>query len=185
MSEKKKNKEAAAAEQAEAAVNEAPAKEAEAAEKAEAAQETNEADALAKELAAANDRLLRTLAEYDNFRKRSLKEKDALYGDGKADAIKSILPVVDNLERAAVSEGDFESYKKGIELTVKQLADALAALGLESFGAPGDAFDPQLHNGVMHEENEALDENTVSEVFLKGYKLGDKVIRYATVKVAN
>ena len=183
MSEKKNKKAAAPEQAAEAAVNETLPPEAE--EKEAPAQETAPTDTLAQELAAANDRLLRTLAEYDNFRKRSQKEKDALYSDGKADAVKSILPVIDNLERAAVSDGDFESYKKGIELTVKQLADALTALGLESFGAPGDAFDPKLHNGVMHEDNDALDENTVSEVFLKGYKLGDRVIRYATVKVAN
>ena len=131
------------------------------------------------------DRLMRTLAEYDNFRKRSQKEKDALYADGKADAIIKLLPVADNLERAAAAEGDAESFKKGVEMTLKQLTDSLAALGVTSFGEPGEAFDPNLHNGVMHEDNEELPENSIAAVFMKGYKLGDKVIRHATVKVAN
>ena len=190
MSEKKSKKPVKPAAEGPApeteAKTETAAQEAEA-EKAETdspAAETEE-QKIARLLAETNDRLLRTLAEYDNFRKRSQKEKDALYGDGKADAVKTILPVLDNLERASASDGDYESYKKGVELTVKQLGDALTGLGLECFGAAGDPFDPNLHNGVMHEDNPDLPENTVAEVFLKGYKLGDKVIRYATVKVAN
>ena len=131
------------------------------------------------------DQLMRTLAEYDNFRKRSQKEKEALYTDVKAETVGKLLPVADNLERAASADGDLESFKKGIEMTMKQLYDILAALGVESFGEKGEPFDPNLHNGVMHEDNEDLPENSISEVFMKGYKMGEKVIRHATVKVAN
>lgn len=141
--------------------------------------------ALEKQVAQTQDRYLRTLAEYDNFRRRTQKEKEALFGDGKAEAITKILPVLDNFERAAAADGDYESYKKGIEMTVSGLWDVLKGLGLEAFGEKGDAFDPNVHNGVMHEDNDELGENVVSDVFLKGYKLGDRVIRHATVKVAN
>ena len=131
------------------------------------------------------DQLMRTLAEYDNYRKRLQKEKDARYNDGKADTISKLLPVADNLERAVAADGDAESYKKGVEMTLKQLYDSLSALGAEAFGEPGEPFDPNLHNGVMHEDNEALPENCIAEVFMKGYRIGDRVIRHATVKVAN
>lgn len=185
---KKKKKEAASPETAqapetEAVTEETPAQETPAQETA--APEDEEKKALEAKLAEANDRLMRTLAEYDNFRKRSQKEKEALYNDVKAETIAKLLPVADNLERAAGAEGDLESYKKGVEMTLKQTHDVFASLGVECFGEKGDPFDPNLHNGVMHEENDELPENTVSEVFMKGYKLGDKVIRHATVKVAN
>lgn len=141
---------------------------------------------LRQELDEANDKLLRTVAEYDNFRKRSQKEKEAIYSDSKSDIASKFLPVLDNFERAAsASTDDFEGYKKGIEMTVKQLLDVFTALGIESFGEKGDAFDPNLHNGVMHVDDDTLPENSVAEVFMKGYKMGDKVIRAATVKVAN
>jgi molecular chaperone GrpE len=204
MAEKKKNKAAQGAEAAaEEAVNEAAGKAAEvaneekAAEAAETAEtaETAEAEkqpeaadetaALKAQLAEANDRLMRTLAEYDNFRKRSQKEKEALYKDVKAETVQKLLPVIDNLERAAAAGGDLESYKKGVEMTLKQTADVFASLGVECFGEKGEGFDPNLHNGVMHEDNAELPENSVADVFQKGYKLGDKVIRHATVKVAN
>lgn len=151
----------------------------------EAPEENSELQALTSKLEETSDKLLRTLAEYDNFRKRSQKEKEALYGDIKADTVSRFLPVIDNFERAALSTGDFEAYKKGIEMTVAQLLDVLKNLGVEAFGEKGENFDPNIHNGVMHEENEELGENTVSDVFLKGYKMGDKIIRHATVKVAN
>lgn len=138
-----------------------------------------------KEIADLQDKLLRTLAEYDNFRRRSQKEKEALYGEIKADTIGKLLPVIDNFERAAAADADFEAYKKGVEMTVRQLLDVMKSLGVEAFGEKGEPFDPNFHNAVLHEENEELDENVVSDVFLKGYKLGDKVIRHATVKVAN
>lgn len=160
----------------------APAEETAAEEEAAGLPET---DPLQAQLEETKDQLMRTLAEYDNFRKRSQKEKEALYADIKAETIGKLLPVADNLERAALAEGDFESYKKGIEMTVKQLFDILKNLGVESFGEKGEPFDPNLHNGVMHEDDEALPENSISEVFMKGYKMGDKVIRHATVKVAN
>ena len=141
--------------------------------------------ALEAKLAELNDRYLRTLAEYENFRRRTQKEKEALFGDGKAEAIGKILPALDNFERAAAADGDFETYKKGVEMTVSGLMDILKAMGLEAFGEKGEPFDPNVHNGVMHEVNDELVENVISDVFLKGYKLGDRVIRHATVKVAN
>lgn len=141
--------------------------------------------ALEAKLAELNDRYLRTLAEYENFRRRTQKEKETLFGDGKAEAIGEILPALDNFERAAAADGDFETYKKGVEMTVSGLMDILKAMGLEAFGEKGEPFDPNVHNGVMHEENDELAENVISDVFLKGYKLGDRVIRHATVKVAN
>ena len=141
--------------------------------------------ALEAKLAELNDRYLRTLAEYENFRRRTQKEKEALFGDGKAEAIGKILPALDNFERAAAADGDFETYKKGVEMTVSGLMDILKAMGLEAFGEKGEPFDPNVHNGVMHEDNDELEENVISDVFLKGYKLGDRVIRHATVKVAN
>lgn len=175
------------------AETEAPVKETEAeAAKEEKAEEkapengASEAEKLKKELAEANDKWLRTMAEYDNFRKRSQKEKEAIYSDSKSDIASKFLPVLDNFERAAGSaENDFEGYKKGVEMTVKQLLDVFTSLGIESFGEKGDEFDPNLHNGVMHIDDEELPENSLAEVFMKGYKIGDKVIRPATVKVAN
>lgn len=156
-------------------------------EKAEEVSE--ETDKIISELNAklleANDKLLRTVAEYDNFRKRSQKEKEAIYSDSKVDVISKLLPVIDNFERAATAQADAENYKKGIEMTVQQLLDVLSNLGVEAFGEKGEAFDPNIHNGVMHTEDENLDENTISEVYMKGYKMGDRVIRHATVIVAN
>ena len=141
--------------------------------------------ALQKQLDETNDRLLRTAAEYDNFRRRSQKEKEAIYADSKAEIIGKLLPVIDNFERAAASDTDAENYKKGIEMTVRQLLDALTAMGVEAFGAAGEPFDPNIHNGVMHVDDDTLEENVVADVFIKGYKIGDKVIRHASVKVAN
>lgn len=158
-------------------------------EKTEASAEpeakADESEELKKQLTEANDKLLRTLAEYDNFRKRSQKEKEALYTDVKAETISKLLPVADNLERAAMAEADFESYKKGVQMTLNQFFEILASLGVAPFGEKGESFDPNIHNGVMHEENDELPENTVSDVFMRGYKMGDKIIRHATVKVAN
>ena len=141
--------------------------------------------ALQKQLDEARDKLLRTAAEYDNFRRRSQKEKEAIYTDSKAEIIGKLLPVIDNFERASAAEADPENYKKGIEMTVRQLLDALTAMGVEAFGAAGDPFDPNIHNGVMHVDDETLEENVVADVFIKGYRMGDKVIRHASVKVAN
>ncbi len=149
----------------------------------EASKELEELKKLNSEL---NDKLLRTLAEYDNFRKRSQKEKEAIFSDSKADVIGKLLPVIDNFERAAAAENtDLENYKKGVEMTVKQLLDVLSSFSVEAFGKVGDEFDPNIHNGVMHIEDDTLGENVIADVFMKGYKMGDRVVRHATVKVAN
>lgn len=146
----------------------------------------SEADKLTKELAAAKEAHIRTLAEYDNYRKRSTKEKQAAYGDAKADCIKELLPMMDNFERALAAEAtDVEGFKKGVEMIFKSFGDVLSKLGVEAFGEKGEKFDPNIHNGVMHVEDEELPENSVAEVFSKGYKLGDRILRPAMVKVAN
>lgn len=159
------------------------------AEEAKAEEAVDEKDALIEELnkklLEANDKLLRTVAEYDNFRKRSVKEKEAIYSDSKTDIIGKILPVIDNFERAASADSDPENYKKGIDMTVKQLLEVFSSLGVEAFGEKGEEFDPNIHNGVMHIDDENLGENVISEVYIKGYKMGDRVIRHATVIVAN
>ena len=132
-----------------------------------------------------HDSYLRLAADYDNFRKRSQKEKEASYGNGKADAVEKLLPVYDNLERALNQPTEDEAYKKGIEMTMTQLVTIFAGLGVEIFGNVGDAFDPNLHNAVMHTEDPETPENTVTQVFQKGFKLGEKIVRFAMVQVAN
>lgn len=130
------------------------------------------------------DKLLRTVAEYDNFRKRTIKEKENIYTEACADVLKEMLPVLDNLERAVAVDGSIEDLKKGIEMTISQFVGSLNKLGVEEIAADGD-FDPNLHNAVMHIEDENLGANQVAEVFQKGYKKGNKVLRYSMVKVAN
>ena len=132
-----------------------------------------------------HDAYLRLAADYDNFRKRTVKEKEASYGNGKADAVEKLLPVYDNLERALQQETADAAYKKGVEMTMNQLVSILATLGVEIFGAVGETFDPNIHNAVMHTEDESLPENTISQVFQKGFKLGEKIVRFAMVQVAN
>ena len=132
-----------------------------------------------------HDAHLRLAAEYDNFRKRTIKEKEASYGNGKADAVSKLLPIYDILERAVNQPTEDAAYKKGVELTMTELVKIFTGLGVEIFGEPGDAFDPKLHNAVMHTEDESLGENVVSQVFQKGFKLGDKIVRFAMVQVAN
>ena len=134
---------------------------------------------------AEHDAHLRLAAEYDNFRKRTIKEKEASYGNGKAEAVAKMLPVYDNLERALNQETSDAAYKKGVEMTMTELEKIFTALGVEIFGNVGDAFNPELHNAIMHNEDESLGENTVSMVFQKGAKIGDKVVRFAMVQVAN
>jgi molecular chaperone GrpE len=131
-----------------------------------------------------NEKYLRMLAEYDNFRKRSAKERETLYGDAYTDALTSILPVLDNLERA---EGcaDAEGLGKGLELTLKSFRETLEKLGVKEIEALGKTFDPNLHNAVFHVEDESFGENEIVEVLMKGYIRGEKVIRYSMVKVAN
>ena len=141
---------------------------------------------LQKALDEKNDQFLRLCAEYDNFRKRSQKEKQDIYASTKADVIKEILPVLDNFDRAANNTvANFEDYKKGIELIFTQFSEILKKNGVEAYCEPGDAFDPNIHNAVMTVEDENLGENVVAQVFSKGYKLGDKIIREAVVTVAN
>ena len=134
---------------------------------------------------AEHDSYLRLAADYDNFRKRTIKEKEASYGNGKADAVEKLLPVYDNLERALNQPTEDEAYKKGVEMTMNQLVSIFTSLGVEIFGEKGDSFDPALHNAVMHIEEEGTPENTITQVFQKGFKLGEKIIRFAMVQVAN
>ena len=134
---------------------------------------------------AEHDSYLRLAADYDNFRKRTIKEKEASYGNGKADAIEKLLPVYDNLERALNQPTEDEAYKKGVEMTMSQLVGIFTGLGVEIFGNEGDAFDPNIHNAIMHTEAEGAAENTITKVFQKGFKLGEKIVRFAMVEVAN
>lgn len=163
-----------------------------AAEAAEVPAEPPEADQTAAVLdearaaqAREHEQYLRLAAEYDNFRKRSAKEKDGIYQDAKAETAKKFLPVYDNLERALKNETADTAYKKGVEMTMNELVKILAALEIIPFGAAGEAFDPQRHNAVMHIEDETLGENVVAEVFQTGFAMGERVIRFAMVKVAN
>ncbi len=135
-----------------------------------------------EELAAANDKYMRMMAEYDNFRKRSAKEKEGIYADAYSDCIANLLPILDNLERAGKSD-NLEAVTRGLELTVKAFEDALAKMGVSEIET--SAFDPNLHNAVMHIDDDRYGENQITEVFQKGYIKGDKVIRYAMVTVAN
>lgn len=131
------------------------------------------------------DQFLRLAAEYDNYRKRTAKEKEGLWTDAKADTVQAFLPVYDNLERAMKQETADEAYKKGVEMTMNQLKEVFAKLGVTEIEAEGKPFDPNLHNAVMHIEDENLGENTVAQVFQAGFMLGEKVIRFAMVQVAN
>ena len=131
-----------------------------------------------------NDRFLRMAAEYDNYRKRAQKEREAAYTDAAADVLTEILPVIDTLERAA-QFGDGDKLSEGVNMTLKMFSEVLTKLGVEEIKALGEQFDPELHNAVMHGEDENYGENVITDVFQKGYKKGDKVIRYAMVKVVN
>ena len=141
--------------------------------------------ALESEKAALNDKFLRVCAEYDNFRRRSQKEKDALYGDIKANTVQQFLPVYDNLERALKQSTEDEAYRKGVEMIMAQFETTLEKLGVREIPSLGETFNPDLHNAVMHVEDEEKGENEIVEVFQKGFMLNDKVIRFAMVKVAN
>lgn len=136
-------------------------------------------------LAALNDKYLRLYAEYDNFRKRSQKEKDALYADVKASAVMAFLPVYDNLVRALAQSTEDEAYKKGVEMIMAQFRATMEKLGVKEMDCLGQKFDPAFHNAVMHVDDEEKGENEIVEVFQQGFMLGDKVIRFAMVKVAN
>ena len=158
---------------------EAPAK------KPKAAKKPREIDKVRAQLAAEHEQHLLLAAEYDNFRKRSQREKDALYQEAQADTVKKFLPVYDNLLRALSNETADEAYKKGVEMIMTEFKKILAGMNIVPFGEAGEAFDPQKHNAVMHVEDETLGENVITEVFQTGFTMGEKVIRFAMVKVAN
>ena len=139
----------------------------------------------AKQLESVKDQFVRQTAEYENYRKRTTKEKESIYQDAKADTIKEFLAVYDNLERALKQDTADEAYKKGVEMTMNQLKEILSKLGITEIPALGQPFDPNLHNAVMHVEDESLGENVVAAVFQAGFQCGEKVIRFAMVQVAN
>jgi len=142
-------------------------------------------EAVEKAVGEEKEKYLRLCAEYDNFRRRTQKEKESLYGDIKADVLTKFLPVYDNLERALKQETADEAYRKGVEMIMNQFVSTMDKLGITEIEALGKSFDPTLHNAVMHVDDEAFGENEVVEVFQKGFKINDKVIRFAMVKVAN
>ena len=144
-----------------------------------------EADPLEEQLKAEKDKYLRLAAEYDNFRKRSAKEREAIFADVRADTVVKFLPVYDNLSRALKQETADEAYRKGVEMTMNQLRDIVAKLGVTEIEAVGQKFDPALHNAVMHLEDDQYGEGEIVLEFEKGFKLGDKVIRFSMVQVAN
>ena len=161
-------------------------------EQTEAPAEKTEVEALREELETLQkakdelyDKYLRTLAEYDNFRKRSQREKDAIYGDATIDTVKKLLPVLDNFERALNYECKDEEFKKGIALIQNTLIEVFDNLGVKEIPAVDEQFDPNLHEAVMHIDNPAYGENVVTDVYRKGYMLGDKVVRHTMVTVAN
>jgi len=154
-------------------------------ETTETVEETPEVNEWEEKYNAERDAHLRVAAEFDNFRKRTIKEKEASYGNGKADAVEKLLPVYDNLERALNQPTEDEAFKKGVEMTMTQLVGIFSGLGVEIFGNVGEEFDPNFHNAVMHTEDENFGENVISQVFQKGFKLGEKIIRFAMVQVAN
>lgn len=155
-------------------------------DEAEVTVEEKKESTLEDELKEAKDQLLRTAAEYANYRARSAKEKEQTYSNAKGAVISELLPVIDNLERAFAQEHeDYEALKKGVEMTMTQLSAILEKLGVTAFGEAGEQFDPNYHNAVMHVDDDSLDKNVITDVFQKGYKINDKVIRPAMVKTAN
>lgn len=153
--------------------------------KKEKEKKSSETEKLKEDYQKLNDNYIRILAEYDNFRKRTAKEKDAIWADAKADTCKKLLDINDNFERALAIECKDDNFKKGIEMIQKSLLDAFTKLDITSFGEKGEPFDPNIHNAVMHVDDDSLGENVIAEVFQKGYKINEKILRAATVKVAN
>lgn len=138
-----------------------------------------------EQIAAMNDKYLLLLAEYDNYRKRTQKEKNDLYGDIRSDVLSKFLPVYDNLERALAQPTEDEAYRKGVEMIMAQFKSTMEKLGVTEIESLGQKFDPTLHNAIMHVDDEEKGENEIVEVFQQGFRVGDKVIRFAMVKVAN
>ena len=151
----------------------------------ETVEETVEVNPFEEKYNAEHDAHLRLAAEFDNFRKRTAKEKEQSYSNGRADAIEKLLPVYDNLARALKQETTDPAFKKGVEMTMTELVKILNGLGVVIFGAEGDLFDPEQHNAVLHIDDESIPENTITQVFQQGFKMGDKVVRFAMVQVAN
>ena len=145
----------------------------------------NELEQMKKELEETTDRLKRLMAEFENYKKRSAKERENLYNSILADVIVSILPAIDNLEKAVLAETEVKQYKQGVELVSKQMQDVLTSLGVEKIDTVGQTFDPELHEAVSHVEDENLGEQEIKEEFRTGYKIGNKVVRHSMVVVAN
>ena len=176
------------AEQAAPEVKEEPAAEPDKKEKKKSRKDNKlneEIETLKQQLDAEKDQHLRLAAEYDNYRKRSIKEKDHIYQDGVADTLTKFLPIYDNLERALQQQTADEAYKKGVEMIMTAMKETLSKCGVEVFGEIGETFDPAMHNAVMHVEDENLGENVIESVFQKGFRIGEKVVRFAMVRVAN
>lgn len=187
--DKIKEEEEVKTEETETKVEEKAEKKAEPKKEKKAKKETKKEDsvkeAAEKAIKAEQDKYMRLAAEYDNFRKRSQKEREALYADIKADTLIKFLPVYDNLERALKQETTDEAYRKGVEMIMDQFKATMEKLGVTEIESEGQKFDPEKHNAVMHIEDESFGENEIAEVFQKGFKIGEKVIRFAMVKVAN
>ena len=149
------------------------------------AEETVEVNPFEEKFNAEHEAHLRLAAEYANFRKRTALEKESSYTNGKADAIEKLLPVYDNLSRAIAQETADTAFKKGVEMTMNELVKILNGMGVEIVGQVGDTFDPNLHNAIMHTEDESVPENTITQVFQQGFKMGEKIVRFAMVQVAN
>ena len=149
------------------------------------AEQMAQLEQVAKDAAELNDKYLRLAAEYDNYRKRTQREKENIYGDAKMDTVKKFLDIYDNLERGVAQYAEGDAHRQGLELITKQFMDVLTHLGVTEIEAMGKPFDPEKHNAVMHVEDETIEESTVVEVFQKGFMLGEKVLRFSMVKVAN
>ncbi len=147
--------------------------------------EQDELTALRAELANEKDKYLRMLAEYENYRRRSQKEKQGVWQDAVADTVKELLPIADNLDRAAHATGDADAVRAGLDMTLTALNAMLEKFGLSFYGEVGEVFDPNLHNAVMHVDDDSLGEGVIADVFQRGCRMGDKIIRFAMVKVAN
>ena len=188
MSKKDKEKESVSQQETTQAPQEEAVSQAGTAQAPDSAELTAALESAEKAMAALKekeDQFLRLAAEYDNYRRRSQKEKESVWNDAKSETVLAFLPVYDNLERALKQETADEAYKKGVEMTLNQLREVLKKLGVDEIPALGETFDPNVHNAVMHVEDESAGENTVVEVFQTGFKSGDKVVRFAMVKVAN
>lgn len=147
--------------------------------------ESSVSEKFEKELAEEKDRFLRLYADFENYKKRTAAEKESAYLNATAQTLSEILPIVDNLERALSAAEEENPLKKGVEMVLSQVNTTFSKLGVECYGEKGDIFDPNIHEAVMHGEDESFEENTISEVFSKGYKIKDKIIRHAMVKVVN